>query len=105
MLACGEGSYGRLGQGNSDDLHTLTVIAALQGTASRSHTLSHRCAARYDRHVAGSYSDVTQSYANFFHGQITLMLFGVASHHLSSSLICRSVARVRGDAAGDVGGL
>lgn len=31
MLACGEGSYGRLGQGNSDDLHVLTVISALQG--------------------------------------------------------------------------
>uniref|UniRef100_A0A8C6YER0 HECT-type E3 ubiquitin transferase n=1 Tax=Naja naja TaxID=35670 RepID=A0A8C6YER0_NAJNA len=32
VLACGEGSYGRLGQGNSDDLHVLTVISALQGT-------------------------------------------------------------------------
>lgn len=31
MLACGEGSYGRLGQGNSDDLHVLTVLSALQG--------------------------------------------------------------------------
>lgn len=31
VSACGEGSYGRLGQGNSDDLHTLTVISALQG--------------------------------------------------------------------------
>ena len=31
MYACGEGSYGRLGQGNSDDLHTLTAISALQG--------------------------------------------------------------------------
>ncbi|KAK9884642.1 hypothetical protein WA026_007479 [Henosepilachna vigintioctopunctata] len=31
VLACGEGSYGRLGQGNSDDLHTLTVISSLQG--------------------------------------------------------------------------
>ncbi|XP_028822113.1 probable E3 ubiquitin-protein ligase HERC1 [Denticeps clupeoides] len=31
VLACGEGSYGRLGQGNSDDLHILTVISALQG--------------------------------------------------------------------------
>uniref|UniRef100_A0A5F7ZHC8 HECT and RLD domain containing E3 ubiquitin protein ligase family member 1 n=1 Tax=Macaca mulatta TaxID=9544 RepID=A0A5F7ZHC8_MACMU len=31
VLACGEGSYGRLGQGNSDDLHVLTVISALQG--------------------------------------------------------------------------
>ncbi|XP_028298817.1 probable E3 ubiquitin-protein ligase HERC1 isoform X3 [Gouania willdenowi] len=30
VLACGEGSYGRLGQGNSDDLHVLTVISALQ---------------------------------------------------------------------------
>lgn len=34
MLACGEGSYGRLGQGNSDDLHVLTVISALQGKAT-----------------------------------------------------------------------
>lgn len=33
MLACGEGSYGRLGQGNSDDLHFLTAISALQGCA------------------------------------------------------------------------
>ncbi|XP_044756783.1 probable E3 ubiquitin-protein ligase HERC1 [Coccinella septempunctata] len=31
VLACGEGSYGRLGQGNSDDLHSLTVISCLQG--------------------------------------------------------------------------
>ncbi|XP_071541149.1 LOW QUALITY PROTEIN: probable E3 ubiquitin-protein ligase HERC1 [Panulirus ornatus] len=31
VLACGEGSYGRLGQGNSDDLHTPTVISTLQG--------------------------------------------------------------------------
>ncbi|XP_075939248.1 putative E3 ubiquitin-protein ligase HERC1 [Anarhichas minor] len=31
VLACGEGSYGRLGQGNSDDLHVLTVVSALQG--------------------------------------------------------------------------
>lgn len=31
ILACGEGSYGRLGMGNSDDLLVLTPIAALQG--------------------------------------------------------------------------
>ncbi|XP_069958426.1 probable E3 ubiquitin-protein ligase HERC1 isoform X4 [Cherax quadricarinatus] len=31
VLACGEGSYGRLGQGNSDDLHTPSVISTLQG--------------------------------------------------------------------------
>lgn len=31
VLACGEGSYGRLGQGNSEDLHTLNVISTLQG--------------------------------------------------------------------------
>ncbi|XP_050402259.2 probable E3 ubiquitin-protein ligase HERC1 [Patella vulgata] len=31
IMACGEGSYGRLGQGNSDDLHTLTAICTLQG--------------------------------------------------------------------------
>ena len=31
VMACGEGSYGRLGQGNSDDLHALTVISGLQG--------------------------------------------------------------------------
>nr|CAD7425857.1 unnamed protein product [Timema monikensis] len=31
VLACGEGSYGRLGQGNSDDLHSLSVISTLQG--------------------------------------------------------------------------
>lgn len=31
VLACGEGSYGRLGQGNSDNLHTLSIISSLQG--------------------------------------------------------------------------
>ncbi|CAH1119370.1 unnamed protein product, partial [Phaedon cochleariae] len=31
VSACGEGSYGRLGQGNSDDLRTLSPIASLQG--------------------------------------------------------------------------
>lgn len=31
VLACGEGSYGRLGQGNSDDLHSLTAISSIQG--------------------------------------------------------------------------
>lgn len=31
VLACGEGSYGRLGQGNSEDLHSLNVISSLQG--------------------------------------------------------------------------
>lgn len=33
VLAIGEGSYGRLGQGNSDDLYTPTIISALQGSA------------------------------------------------------------------------
>ncbi|ESN90899.1 hypothetical protein HELRODRAFT_104310 [Helobdella robusta] len=31
VLASGEGSYGRLGQGNSDDLPVLTLISSLQG--------------------------------------------------------------------------
>ena len=31
LLACGEGSYGRLGQGNSDDVHAPTIITSLQG--------------------------------------------------------------------------
>lgn len=31
VFACGEGSYGRLGQGNSDDLHSLSLISSLQG--------------------------------------------------------------------------
>ncbi|XP_065100040.1 probable E3 ubiquitin-protein ligase HERC1 isoform X2 [Paramisgurnus dabryanus] len=31
VLAVGEGSYGRLGQGNSDDLYAPTIISALQG--------------------------------------------------------------------------
>ena len=31
VLACGEGSYGRLGQGNSDDNHNLTAISSIQG--------------------------------------------------------------------------
>ena len=33
VLACGEGSFGRLGQGNSDDSPTLTPIAALSGSS------------------------------------------------------------------------
>ncbi|KAF7670462.1 hypothetical protein LDENG_00124780 [Lucifuga dentata] len=33
VLAIGEGQYGRLGQGNSDDLYIPTVISALQGYA------------------------------------------------------------------------
>ena len=36
-LACGEGSYGRLGQGNSDDLRTLTLISTLQGKIIITH--------------------------------------------------------------------
>lgn len=31
VLACGEGSYGRLGMGNSDDQFVPTIISALQG--------------------------------------------------------------------------
>lgn len=31
VLSIGEGSYGRLGLGNSDDMTTQTVISALQG--------------------------------------------------------------------------
>lgn len=31
VLATGEGTYGRLGLGNSDDIHTPSVITALQG--------------------------------------------------------------------------
>jgi len=31
VLACGEGSYGRLGQGNSDDMPSLMPISALSG--------------------------------------------------------------------------
>ena len=31
VSACGEGSYGRLGQGNSDDLHNPSIISSLQG--------------------------------------------------------------------------
>nr|CAB3252556.1 probable E3 ubiquitin-protein ligase HERC1 [Phallusia mammillata] len=33
VYSTGEGSYGRLGQGNSDDLNRLTIISALQGFA------------------------------------------------------------------------
>lgn len=33
VLACGEGSYGRLSLGNSEDVYTPTLIAALQGKA------------------------------------------------------------------------
>ncbi|KAL8615069.1 hypothetical protein ACOMHN_013603 [Nucella lapillus] len=49
LLACGEGSYGRLGQGNSDDVHAPTIITSLQGfvitrvatsTGSDGHTLA-----------------------------------------------------------------
>lgn len=35
VYACGEGSYGRLGQGNSDDLNVLTIISGLQGLCIR----------------------------------------------------------------------
>lgn len=45
VLACGEGSYGRLGQGNSDDLHVLTVISALQGMLS-DHSVTSSLALR-----------------------------------------------------------
>jgi len=31
VMACGEGSYGRLGQGTSDDEPILTPVAELQG--------------------------------------------------------------------------
>lgn len=31
VQGCGEGSYGRLGMGNSDDLFTLNVLSTLQG--------------------------------------------------------------------------
>lgn len=31
VLSCGEGSYGRLGQGHADDLHSLSIISSLQG--------------------------------------------------------------------------
>ncbi|XP_075226553.1 putative E3 ubiquitin-protein ligase HERC1 isoform X4 [Lycorma delicatula] len=31
VLSCGEGNYGRLGQGHSDDLHSLSIISSLQG--------------------------------------------------------------------------
>jgi len=31
VLAIGEGQYGRLGQGNSDDLYVPTIISAFQG--------------------------------------------------------------------------
>ncbi len=34
ILACGEGSYGRLGQGNSDDLPSLTQVSSLSGMMS-----------------------------------------------------------------------
>ncbi|KAK7116135.1 hypothetical protein V1264_001871 [Littorina saxatilis] len=49
LMACGEGSYGRLGQGNSDDVHAPTIITSLQGfvitqvatsTGSDGHTLA-----------------------------------------------------------------
>lgn len=36
VLACGEGSYGRLGQGTSDDEPALTLIAELQGKCGTS---------------------------------------------------------------------
>ncbi|RZF45317.1 hypothetical protein LSTR_LSTR012229, partial [Laodelphax striatellus] len=31
VLSCGEGNYGRLGQGHSDDLNSLSIISTLQG--------------------------------------------------------------------------
>lgn len=35
VTACGEGSYGRLSLGNSEDVYTPTLIAALQGYVIR----------------------------------------------------------------------
>lgn len=47
VLAVGEGQYGRLGQGNSDDLYIPTIISAFQGTVFdsviRSGLLSFWC--------------------------------------------------------------
>ena len=40
ILACGEGSYGRLGQGNSDDMPSLTPISALSGKLKNSSSFS-----------------------------------------------------------------
>lgn len=41
VLAVGEGSYGRLGQGNSDDLYAPTIISALQGNTNQSNPLGN----------------------------------------------------------------
>lgn len=38
VLAVGEGQYGRLGQGNSDDLYIPTIISAFQGTILHNNT-------------------------------------------------------------------
>lgn len=38
VLAVGEGQYGRLGQGNSDDLYVPTIIFAFQGEAQGQRT-------------------------------------------------------------------
>lgn len=35
VTACGEGSYGRLSLGNSEDVYTPTLISALQGYPAR----------------------------------------------------------------------
>lgn len=43
VTAVGEGQYGRLGQGNSDDLYAPTIISAFQGSrkvVTASHVLS-----------------------------------------------------------------
>ncbi len=49
VSACGEGSYGRLGQGNSDDLHTLVVISTLQGEAFDSTQRCHMSLEKYNK--------------------------------------------------------
>ena len=63
VQACGEGSYGRLGMGNSDDLLSLTVVSALQGrvTSKTCFPLSTVSVQRFQ----GDF----QSLFPFFHGQ------------------------------------
>lgn len=44
VLAVGEGQYGRLGQGNSDDLYIPTIISAFQGSVLDCQALQLRVA-------------------------------------------------------------
>lgn len=109
VLACGEGSYGRLGQGNSDDLHVLTVISALQGrTLPPAGSLPAAPKRFLAADACGSRSAVLCSVDLCFKPSITAALPGLIR---TGEYRCRVVtvppalcggSRLCGDPAGDV---